>query len=58
MAKDTYEVTPAEVDQPTVKLAVKDGETVIYQGRAYGDRATLQVPRGERDQVKGDVEEV
>ncbi len=28
-----------------VHLQVKPGATVIYDGRAYGDRGTLQVPR-------------
>lgn len=26
-------------------LQVKPGATVVYDGRAYGDRGTLQVPR-------------
>lgn len=28
-----------------VHLQVKPGATVVYDGRAYGDRGTLQVPR-------------
>jgi hypothetical protein len=41
-----------------VHLQVKPGQTVIYQGRAYGDRATLQVRRGDLDRVDGPVDEV
>jgi hypothetical protein len=44
-----------------VHVQVKPGETVVYQGHLYGDRATLQVPRrylvhvdGEYDEVKPD----
>jgi len=32
---------PAEI----VHLHVRKGQTVIYDGKAYGDRATLQAPR-------------
>jgi hypothetical protein len=41
-----------------VHLQVKPGQTVIYQDRAYGDRATLQVRRGDLELVDGPVEEV
>ena len=41
-----------------VHLQVKPGQTVIYQGHAYGDRATLQVRRGDLELVDGPVEEV
>lgn len=36
---------------------VKPGETVVVDGIAYGDRATLQVPRRVAADLKG-VEEV
>jgi hypothetical protein len=39
-------------------LQVKPGGTAIYKDHAYGDRGTLQVRRGDRDQVDGPVEEV
>jgi hypothetical protein len=48
------EKDPGEV----LHLQVKPGGTAHYQGKAFGDRATLQVRRGDRDQVDGDVEEV
>ncbi len=41
-----------------VHLQVQPGGTAIYQDRAYGDRATLQVCRGDVDQVEGPVEEI
>lgn len=36
-----------------VHVQVKPGETVVYDGHAYGDRATLQVRRRELDQLEG-----
>lgn len=53
-AQKTENRDPAEV----VHLQVKPGETVTYQGRAYGDRATLQVPRGNLGQVHGRFDEI
>jgi len=41
-----------------VHLQVAEGETAVYQDVAYGPRATLQVRRGDRDQVEGKVAEV
>lgn len=41
-----------------VHLQVKEGGTAVYQDHAYGDRATLQVRRGDRGEVDGPVEEV
>ena len=52
MAKNTE--NPDEV----VHLQVKPGATVVYRDKAYGDRGTIQVRRGERAQVDGPVEEV
>jgi hypothetical protein len=46
--------TPDEI----VHLQVKSGGTVVYQGKVYGDRATLQVRRGDRGQVDGPVAEI
>ena len=40
-----------------VHVHVKPGETVVHEGIAYGDRATLQVPRHVAKDLKG-VEEV
>ena len=52
MAKKTE--NPDEV----VHLQVKPGGQARWQGKAFGDRATLQVRRGDRGQVDGPVEEV
>jgi len=41
-----------------VHLQVKPGETVVYKDIAYGDRATLQVRRGDLDEVEGKYVEV
>jgi hypothetical protein len=41
-----------------VHLQVKPGEVVRLGEHAYGDRATLQVRRGDLDQVEGAYEEV
>ena len=41
-----------------VHVQPRPGETVIYEGRAYGDRATLQVVRRDLERVEGDFEEV
>ena len=42
----------------TVHLQVREGGSARYEGKAYGDRATLQVPRGRVGEVDGQVEEV
>jgi hypothetical protein len=42
----------------TVHIQVKAGETVTYDGRVYGDRATLQVPRRYLVHVDGEYEEL
>lgn len=34
----------------TYHLQVRTGATVVYQGQAFGDRATLQVPGRDIDQ--------
>jgi len=52
MAKNTE--NPDEI----IHLQVKPGGTARYQGKAFGDRATIQVRRGDRAQVEGPVEEV
>jgi hypothetical protein len=52
MAKKTE--NPDEV----VHLQVKPGGQARYQGKAFGDRGTIQVRRGDRGQVDGPVEEV
>jgi hypothetical protein len=41
-----------------VHLQVKPGETVSYGGFVFGDRATLQVRRGDLDRVEGKFAEV
>lgn len=41
-----------------IHLQVKEGGVAHYDGKAFGDRATLQVRRGDRDAVEGPVEEV
>ena len=43
-----------------VHLQVKPGATVVYDGRAFGDRGTLQVPRYSADNLlkEGKVYEV
>ena len=43
-----------------VHLQVKPGATVVYDGRAFGDRGTLQVPRYSADGLlkEGKVYEV
>ena len=41
-----------------VHVQVRPGETVIHKGIAYGDRATLQVPRHVATEIKGQVDEV
>ena len=53
MAKKT---DPNEI----IHLQVKPGATVIYDGTAYGDRGTLQVPRYSADGLlkEGKVYEV
>ncbi|MGI8513504.1 MAG: hypothetical protein ACR2NH_12850 [Solirubrobacteraceae bacterium] len=52
MAKKT--VDPDEI----VHLQVATGETVVYRDHAYGDRATLQVRRGDLGEVEGKYDEV
>jgi len=41
-----------------IHLQVKPGGQARYQGKAFGDRATIQVRRGDRALVEGPVEEV
>lgn len=41
-----------------IHLQVKPGGQAVYKDKAYGDRATLQVVRGDRGAVDGPVEEV
>jgi len=41
MARKQQPTDPNEI----VHLQVKPGATVIYDGRAFGDRGTLQIPR-------------
>jgi hypothetical protein len=41
-----------------VHLQVKQGETVVYRDHAYGDRGTLQVRRGDLDEVNGKFDEI
>ncbi len=43
-----------------VHVQVKIGHTALYQGKAYGDRGTLQIPRRDADAMlqTGDVYEV
>jgi hypothetical protein len=36
----------------------KPGKTVLYEGKVYADRATLQVRRHELDEISGPYEEV
>ncbi|MEJ7786560.1 MAG: hypothetical protein WKF96_17295, partial [Solirubrobacteraceae bacterium] len=48
----------AENPDEIVHLQVKEGGTARLGGKAYGDRGTIQVRRGDRGQVTGPVEEV
>jgi hypothetical protein len=41
-----------------IHVHVKVGQTVIHEGIAYGDRATLQVSRRVAAELKGQVDEV
>jgi hypothetical protein len=41
-----------------VHIHVKPGRVVAYDGRTYGDRATLQVPRRYLVHVEGEYDEV
>jgi hypothetical protein len=41
-----------------VHAQVKPGETVLYEGHAYGDRSTLQLRRRDLAQVAGRYDEV
>lgn len=52
MAEKRKQQNPDEI----VHVQVKPGATVLHEGRAYGDRATLQVRRGDLDRVEGDFE--
>ena len=48
-----------EKDQSEViHLQVNEGGTAYYDGKAFGDRATLQVKRGDVGSVTGPVTEV
>ena len=51
-------MAPKQDPNEIVHLQVERGGTVIYQDHAYGDRATLQVRRGDRGEVTGPVKEV
>jgi hypothetical protein len=52
-----YAVQP-DPGAEVVHLQVAKGETVLYKGHAYGDRATLQVRRGDLDRIEGKFKEV
>ncbi len=52
-----YAVEPDPGDE-IVHVQPKPGETIIYDARAYGDRATLQVPRRDLERVVGSFEEI
>lgn len=43
-----------------VHLQVKTGQTVLYQGKAFGDRGTIQAPWSEAETLlkDGQVEQV
>ena len=41
-----------------VHVQPRPGEVVLYEGKAYGDRGTLQVRRGELERVEGKFDEV
>lgn len=51
-------MAPKKNPDEILHLQVQPGATVTYQDRAYGDRATLQVRRGDLDQVHGKYTEV
>jgi len=54
MTQKQKQQDPSEI----VHVQPRPGETVVYEGRAYGDRATLQVRRGDLERVEGSWEEV
>jgi hypothetical protein len=54
MATKKTEHDPAEV----IHLQVKPGGTARLGDKSFGDRATIQVARGDRGAVTGPVEEV
>ncbi len=41
-----------------VHLQVDEGGTAYFEGKAYGDRGTIQVPRRDVGSVEGPVSEV
>jgi hypothetical protein len=41
-----------------VHLQVRSGATVVYKDHAFGDRATLQVPRWDLGRVDGAYDEI
>jgi hypothetical protein len=41
-----------------VHVMPQAGKTALYEGKVYGDRATLQVRRRELDEISGPYEEV
>lgn len=49
---------PTDPADDIIHLQVKPGGIARYQGKAFGDRATIQVRRGDRDQVVGPVVEL
>jgi len=53
MAKQV-EKDPNEI----VHLQVQEGGTAYYQGKAFGDRGTIQVPRHAVGSVEGPVTEL
>jgi hypothetical protein len=57
MAARKKQTAPPDPDQ-VLHLQVAKGEVVIYDGLAYGDRATLQVPRRDLERVEGSYAEV
>ena len=50
----------AKIKDPNeiVHLQVKEDSTVVHKGISYGQRATLQVRRGDLDRVDGKYTEV
>lgn len=50
--------TDTDPGDEVLHLQVKPGEVARYQGKAFGDRGTLQVARRDRDRVDGEVAEV
>ncbi|MEJ7894673.1 MAG: hypothetical protein WKF94_18730 [Solirubrobacteraceae bacterium] len=53
-------MAPKNDPDETVHLQVKVGHTALYQGKAFGDRGTIQAPRRDAELLikAGDVEYV